>query len=68
VFKPEKAKTVLESWKMLNNEKEVQNGDQVTEVTISTRLYSIAKNENVSKTAVTFLVFDTMFVNSYCTT
>ena len=26
VFKPEKAKTVLESWKMLNNENEVQNG------------------------------------------
>jgi len=26
VFKPKKAKTVLESWKMLNNEKEVRNG------------------------------------------
>jgi len=26
VFEPEKAKTVLESWKMVNNEKEVQNG------------------------------------------
>ena len=26
VFKPEKAKAVLESWKMLNNDKEVQNG------------------------------------------
>jgi len=26
VFKPEKAKTVLESWEMLNNGKEVQNG------------------------------------------
>ena len=26
VLKPEKAKTVPESWKMLNNEKEVQNG------------------------------------------
>jgi len=26
VFKPEKAKTVLESWKMLNNEKEEQTG------------------------------------------
>jgi len=23
---------------------------------------------NISKTAVTFLVFDSMFVNSYCTT
>jgi len=29
---------------------------------------AIAKNENISKTAVTFLVFDSMFVNSYCTT
>jgi len=29
---------------------------------------TIAKNENISKTAVTFLVFDSMFVNSYCTT
>jgi len=27
-----------------------------------------AKNENSYKTAVTFLVFDSMFVNSYCTT
>jgi len=26
VFKPEKAKTVLESWKILNNKKKVQNG------------------------------------------
>jgi len=29
---------------------------------------TIVKNENISKTAVTFLVFDSMFVNSYCTT
>ena len=29
---------------------------------------TIAKNENISKTAVTFLVFDNMFVNSCCTT
>jgi len=28
----------------------------------------IAKYENISKTAVTFLVFDSMFVNSYYTT
>ena len=72
MFKPEKAKTVLESWKMLNNDKEgstkwniklrrlklVQHYIQLT----------IAKNENTSKIAVTFLVFDSMFVNSYCTT
>jgi len=68
-----KPKTVLESWKMVNNEKEegstkwsiklwrlklVQHCIQLT----------IAKNENISKTAVAFLVFDSMFVNSYCTT
>jgi len=29
---------------------------------------TIVKNENSSITAVTFLVFDSMFVNSYCTT
>jgi len=29
---------------------------------------TVAKNQNISKTAVTFLVFDNMFVNSYCTT
>ena len=72
VFKAEKAKTVFESRKILNNEKEgstkwiiklkrlklVQHCIQLT----------IAKNENVSKTAVTFLVFDNMFVDSYCTT
>ena len=28
---------------------------------------TIAKNENISKTAVP-LLFDSMFVNSYCTT
>jgi len=28
---------------------------------------TITKNENISKTAVTFLVFDGMFVNNYCT-
>jgi len=43
---------------------------QVKEVKISTTLYSInhCQNENISKTAVTFLVFDSMFVNSYWTT
>jgi len=43
---------------------------QVKEVKISTTLYSInhCQNENISKTAVTFLVFDSMFVNSCCTT
>ena len=69
MFKPKKAKTVLESWKMLNNEKEgsakwsiklrrlklVQHFIQLT----------IAKNENTSKTVVSFLVFDSIFVNSY---
>jgi len=29
---------------------------------------TIAKNKNISKIAVTFLIFDSMFVNSYCTT
>jgi len=29
---------------------------------------TIAKNENISKTAAPFLVFDNIFVNSYCTT
>jgi len=29
---------------------------------------TMAKNENVSKTAATFLVFDSIFVNSYCIT
>jgi len=41
---------------------------QAKEVKISTALYSIAKNEKFSKTAVTFLVYDNMFVNSYYTT
>jgi len=60
VFKPEKAKTVLKSWKTVNNEKEegsrkrsiklqrlklVQHCIQVT----------IAKNENISETALTCL-------------
>jgi len=31
---------------------------QVKEVKISTTLLTITKNENISKTAVTFLVFD----------
>jgi len=31
---------------------------QVKEVKIGTALYSIAKNENFSKTAATFLVYD----------
>jgi len=29
---------------------------------------TIAKNEKFSKIAVSFLVYDSMFVNSYCTT
>jgi len=29
---------------------------------------TIAKYENFSKTAVTFLAYDSMFVDSYCTT
>jgi len=29
---------------------------------------TITKNENVSKTAITFLVFDSMFVNSHSAT
>jgi len=60
VLKPKKAKTVLESLKMVNNEKEeVQMKYQVKEVKISTALYSIAiaKNEKFCKTAVTFLVY-----------
>ena len=73
MFKPEKVKTVLWSWKMLNNEKEEGN----TKWSIKLRelklvqhciQLTIAKNENISKTAVTFLVFDSMFVNSYWTT
>jgi len=58
---------------MLNNEKE----EESTKWSIKLRRLklvqhciplTIAKNENISKTAVTFLVFDSMFVNSYCTT
>jgi len=69
VFKPEKAKTVLESWKMLNNEEE----EGSTKWSIKLRRLkivqhciqlTIAKNENISKTAVTFFVFDSMFVRS----
>jgi len=44
---------------------------QVKEVKISAALYSIAQianNEIFSITAVTFFVYDSMFVNSYCTT
>jgi len=63
VLKPKKAKTVLESLKMVNNIKVkrlklVQHCIQLP----------IAKNEKFSKTAVTFLVCDYMFVNSYYTT
>jgi len=28
---------------------------------------TIVKNENISKTAINFSVFDSTFVNSYCT-
>jgi len=57
---------------MLNNEKE----EESTKWNIKLRRLkleqhciqlTIAKNENISKTAVTFLVFDSMFINSYCT-
>ena len=77
MFKPEKAKTVLENWKMLNNEKEGSTkwSIKLKEVKIVQHCIqlTIAKNENISeenisKTAVTFLVLDSMFVNSYCTT
>jgi len=42
VLKPKKAKTVLESLKMVNNEKENKMKYQFKEVKISTALYSIA--------------------------
>jgi len=73
VFKPEKAKTALESLKMVNKQKE--EGSRKLSIKLR-RLklvqrciqLTIAKNENISKTAVTFSVSDSMFVNSYCTT
>ena len=51
------------------NRKKYKRKYQVKEVKISTALYSIAHcwNEKFSKTAVTFLVYDNMFVNSYYT-
>jgi len=49
------------NYKMEHQVKEVKIVDHCIHLTI-------AKNENISKTAVTFLVFDSMFVNSYCTT
>jgi len=57
---------------MVNNEK--QEGS--TKWSIKLRRFNlvqhciqliIVKNEKFSKTAVTFLVYDSMFVNSYCT-
>ena len=73
MFKPEKAKTALESLKMVNKQKE--EGSRKLSIKLR-RLklvqrciqLTIAKNENISKTAVTFSVSDSMFVNSYCTT
>jgi len=56
---------------MLNNEKE---GSTKWSIKLRLKLVqrciqlTVAKNQNISKTAVTFLVFDNMFVNSYCTT
>jgi len=62
---------VLESSNLVNNEKE--EGSKKRSITLW-RLklvqhciqLTIAKNEKFSKAAVTFLVYDRMFVNSYC--
>jgi len=57
---------------MLNNEKEGSTKWNIKLRTLKLVQHciqsAIAKNENISKTAVTFLVFDSMFANSYCTT
>jgi len=44
--------------------------NQLKEVKIVQHCFqlTIAKTENIFKTAVTFLVFDSMFANCYCTT
>jgi len=68
-----KAKSLLESLKMVNNEKEEES------TTWSIKLkrlklvqhciqLPILKNEKFSQTVVTFLVYDNMFLNSYYTT
>jgi len=69
VLKPEKAQTVLESWKIVNNEKE--EGSTKWYIKLK-RLWLVqhcvqlpmAKNEKFFKTPTTFLVYDNMFVNS----
>ena len=57
---------------MVNNEKEEGSTKWFIklEVKISTALYSIAHYQKwkFSRTAVTFLIYDNMFVNSYYTT
>ena len=66
MLKPKKAKPVLEDLKMANNGKEEESTKWSIKVKISTTLYSIvSQNEKISKTAVTFLFYDNMFVNSY---
>ena len=73
VLKPKTAKSVLESLKMASIEKE----EGSTKWSIKLKRLKlvqhciqlpIAKNETFSKTAVTSLVYDNMFVNSYYTT
>ena len=72
VLKPKTAKSVLESLKMASIEKE--EGSTKWSITKRLKLVQhciqlpIAKNENSSKTAVTMLVYDNAFVNSYYTT
>ena len=53
-------------WRTMKRRK-YKTEDQVKVVKISTILYSInhCQNEKFSKAAVTFLVYDSMFVNSY---
>jgi len=57
---------------MLNNEKEGSTKWSIKLRRLKLAQHciqlTIAKNENISKTAVSFLVFDSVFVNSYCTT
>jgi len=63
VLKPKKAKTVFESWKMVNNEKRKYKMEhQVKEVKLAQHCIqlTIAKNDNFSKTAITFLAYDSV--------
>jgi len=72
-----KAKTCLkqkqclkvERWGTMKGRKKYKIEHQVREVKIRTTLYSInhCQNETFSK-KITFLVYASMFVNSYCTT